>query len=70
MSPPIIHKDIKPENILLNSLMQAKLTDFGWSKYMKIEEKITICGTPTYLAPEIINNTGHDEKIDIWCIWN
>ena len=51
MSPPIIHKDIKPENILLNSLMQAKPTDFGWSKYMKIGKKITVCGTPTYLAP-------------------
>ena len=69
MIPPIIHRDIKPENVLLASGMQAKLTDFGWSNYMQGEYKrTTVCGTPIYLAPEMINNTGHDEKVDIWCI--
>jgi serine/threonine protein kinase len=49
--------------------MQAKLTDFGWSNYINIGYKrTTVCGTPIYLAPEMINNTGHDEKVDIWCI--
>ena len=69
MVPPIIHRDIKPENVLLASGMQAKLTDFGWSNYMQGDYKrTTVCGTPIYLAPEMINNTGHDEKVDIWCI--
>jgi aurora kinase len=69
MNPPIIHRDIKPENVLLSQGMQAKLTDFGWSNYMQGDMKrTTVCGTPIYLAPEMINNTGHDEKIDIWCI--
>ena len=69
MVPPIIHRDIKPENVLLATGMQAKLTDFGWSNYMQGEYKrTTVCGTPIYLAPEMINNTGHDEKVDIWCI--
>ena len=69
MSPPIIHRDIKPENILIDEKMRAKLSDFGWSNYLKGNYKrTTICGTPIYLAPEIINNTGHDEKIDIWCV--
>ena len=69
MVPPIIHRDIKPENVLLASGMQAKLTDFGWSNYMQGEYKrTTVCGTPIYLAPEMINNMGHDEKVDIWCI--
>ena len=69
MIPPIIHRDIKPENVLLTSGMQAKLTDFGWSNYMQGDYKrTTVCGTPIYLAPEMINNTGHDEKLDIWCI--
>ena len=69
MNPPIIHRDIKPENVVLDQNMQAKLTDFGWSNYMQGDMKrTTVCGTPVYLAPEIINNTGHDEKVDIWCI--
>ena len=69
MNPIIIHRDIKPENVLLNENMQAKLTDFGWSTYMQDNiKRLTICGTPIYLAPEIINGQGHDEKVDIWCI--
>ena len=69
MIPQIIHRDIKPENVLLGSGMQAKLTDFGWSNYMQGEYKrTTVCGTPIYLAPEMISNSGHDEKVDIWCI--
>ena len=69
MNPPIIHRDIKPENVLLAEGNVAKLTDFGWSNYMQDDEKrTTVCGTPIYLAPEIIDETGHDEKVDVWCI--
>ena len=69
MDPPIIHRDIKPENVLLADGMVAKLTDFGWSNYMQEDEKrTTVCGTPIYLAPEIIKEQGHDERVDIWCI--
>ena len=69
MNPPIIHRDIKPENVLLNDGIVAKLTDFGWSNYIEEEkERKTVCGTPICLAPEIIKEKGHDEKVDIWCI--
>ena len=69
MTPPIIHRDIKPENVVLDQNMVAKLTDFGWSNYKQGDiKRTTVCGTPVYLAPEIINNRGHDEKVDIWCI--
>ena len=69
MNPPIIHRDIKPENVLLTDTLAAKLTDFGWSNYIQEDEKrTTVCGTPIYLAPEIIKEKGHDEKVDIWCI--
>ena len=61
MNPPIIHRDIKPENVLLNERLTAKLTDFGWSNYIQEEkERKTVCGTPIYLAPEIIKEKGHD----------
>ena len=69
MNPPIIHRDIKPENVLLNEGLVAKLTDFGWSNYIQEDkERKTVCGTPIYLAPEIIKEQGHDERVDIWCI--
>ena len=69
MSPPIIHRDIKPENVLLAENFVAKLTDFGWSNYIQEDQKrTTVCGTPIYLAPEIIKEQGHDERVDIWCI--
>ena len=69
MNPPIIHRDIKPENVLLTEKLEAKLTDFGWSNYIQEDEKrTTVCGTPIYLAPEIIKEQGHDERVDIWCI--
>ena len=69
MNPPIMHRDIKPENILITSNKHAKLSDFGWSNYIQPGDKRnSICGTPIYLAPEMINGTGHDEKVDIWSI--
>ncbi len=69
MSSPIIHRDIKPENILLNGNNVIKLTDFGWSNYMKLSDvRSTFCGTPLYLAPEMIISDFHNEKVDIWCI--
>ena len=70
MNPPIIHRDIKSENILFNSQMKAKLTDFGWSNYLKKNnmKRMTYAGTPVYLAPELVNNLGHDHRVDTWCI--
>jgi aurora kinase len=69
MKPKILHRDIKPENVLLDEGNHAKLTDFGWSNYIQEDEKrTTVCGTPIYLAPEILQEKGHDEAVDIWCI--
>ena len=67
--PPIIHSDIKPENILLDENGRCKLADFGWSNYLnKGKKRSTFCGTPHYLAPEIINRKGHDTSVDIWAL--
>ena len=69
MKPIIIHRDIKPENVLLDENSRAYLTDFGWSNYIQsFKRRTTVCGTPLYLPPEMVNETSHDEKADIWCI--
>lgn len=64
--PAIIHRDLKPENILLCD-NKCKIADFGWSNVID-EFRNTFCGTPDYLAPEMIIGTGHDEKLDVWTV--
>mmetsp|Transcript_47181 Transcript_47181/g.34492 ORF Transcript_47181/g.34492 Transcript_47181/m.34492 type:complete len:100 (-) Transcript_47181:487-786(-) len=57
----VIYRDLKPENILLGTDGYIKLADFGLSKLLK-ENKQTnsFCGTPEYMAPEIVVGSGHD----------
>jgi serine/threonine protein kinase len=65
-NPPIIHRDIKAENILFFK-DRLKIADFGWSS-MKDKVRTTFCGTPDYLAPEMILERGHNEKLDLWTL--
>lgn len=65
-NPPIIHRDIKPENILF-SQGHLKIADFGWSN-LKDKVRTTFCGTPEYLAPEMLMEKGHNEKLDVWTL--
>ena len=68
-NPPIIHRDIKPENVLLDENGRCKLADFGWSNYVNPNKaRDTFCGTPEYLAPEMVNKKGHDTSVDIWAL--
>uniref|UniRef100_A0A8D3E3Z0 cGMP-dependent protein kinase n=1 Tax=Scophthalmus maximus TaxID=52904 RepID=A0A8D3E3Z0_SCOMX len=65
----IIYRDLKPENIILDHRGYAKLVDFGFAKKVGLGKKTwTFCGTPEYVAPEIILNKGHDSSADCWSL--
>lgn len=64
----VIHRDIKPENVLIGYFGELKIADFGWSVRRGQSQRRTQCGTPDYLAPEMILKKPHDHTVDIWCV--
>lgn len=68
----VIHRDLKPGNIMLDSELNVKIGDFGLAAELQYdgERKRTICGTPNYIAPEIIDHKshGHSYEVDTWSL--
>jgi serine/threonine protein kinase len=68
-SQGVVYRDLKLENVLIAQSGHIKLTDFGWSKRLRQGERtFTLCGTPEYLAPEMITRSGHDFTADWWTL--
>ena len=66
----VIHRDLKLGNLFLNDKMELKVGDFGLATKLDFEgeKKKTVCGTPNYIAPEVLYGTGHSYEVDIWAI--
>merc|ERR1719308_176039 len=66
----IIHRDLKLGNVFLNDNMECKIGDFGLATKVDYdgERKKTLCGTPNYIAPEVLGKKGHSYEVDVWSL--
>ncbi|KFV16736.1 Serine/threonine-protein kinase PLK3, partial [Pterocles gutturalis] len=66
----ILHRDLKLGNFFINENMELKVGDFGLAACQGIsdQKKKTICGTPNYLAPEVLLRQGHGPESDVWSL--
>lgn len=65
---PIAHRDIKPDNMLLSDSGRLVLCDFGLSRQVDRCRTMTRCGSPAYVAPEVISGCDYDISVDIYSL--
>jgi protein kinase A len=65
-SSGIVYRDLKPENLMVDDQLHVKFIDFGLSKVMVKDRTSTICGSPEYMAPEILRKMPYSFSVDIW----
>jgi serine/threonine protein kinase len=63
----VVYRDLKPENLLIDAAGFLKVVDFGFAKTIA-DRSYTVCGTPEYLAPELLLSQGHDRGVDYWAL--
>lgn len=64
----VAYRDLKPENVLLTKDGHIRLIDFGLAKFLEEDKTFSLCGTPEYLAPEVIQGQGHGMSVDWWAL--
>lgn len=65
----IVYRDLKPENVMLNHKGYPILIDLGYAKLLPPDQKsYTLCGTPKYLSPEMVEGVGHSHAVDYWAL--
>jgi len=67
----VVHRDLKPENLLFSSEdedSELKIADFGFARYIGEGSLQTPCGSPAYVAPEIVNEQDYNKAVDMWSI--
>jgi len=67
----VVHRDLKPENLLYETDAETaivKISDFGLARFVQEDLATTACGTPSYIAPEIVSGKGYGQEVDYWSI--
>jgi len=65
-SPPIVHRDLKPSNLLVTQDWKVQVCDFGTSRTVVPTGTMSVCGTPVYMAPEVLRGERYDEQADLY----